>query len=156
MYLCTLNLLISSTVHAFLSVVCCAGPVPDSPEKSMGASPTASPVPGSPSLTDNKEGSKKNKDSSPVGSKKASIFSSIGHKLTKSKPKLVPGGTLSVPIVDVTTSGSVEDGFVLVAHSSKLESNSGKFRRLHVATRRAANLESKIILNFLSRLKCDP
>ena len=130
MYLSTLNFLISRTVHVFLSVVFCAGPVPDSPEKSLGASPTASPVPGSPSLTDNKEGSKKNKDSSPVGSKKASIFSSIGHKLTKSKPKPVsPGGTLSVPIVDVTTSSSVEDGFVLVAHSLKLESNSGKSQK---------------------------
>lgn len=119
-----------------------SSPVPDSPEKTLGSSPTASPVPGSPSLTDNKEGSKKNKDSSPVGSKKASIFSSIGHKLAKSKPKPVPGGTLSVPIVDVT-SGSVEDGFVLVAHSSKVESNSGssavakkpnKVSRLEVAT----------------------
>lgn len=131
-------------------MVCCAGPVPDSPEKTLGSSPTASPVPGSPSLTDNKEGSKKNKDSSPVGSKKASIFSSIGHKLAKSKPKPVPGGTLSVPIVDVT-SGSVEDGFVLVAHSSKVESNSGKSQKdLHVGTGRAGDVESKVIVNFVS------
>lgn len=130
-------------------MVCCAGPVPDSPEKSLGASPTSSPVLGSPSLTDYKEGSKKNKDSSPVGNKKASIFSSIGHKLTKSKPKSVPGGTaLSVPIVDVTTSASVEDGFVLVEHSSNVESSLGK---LHVGTGRAGNVESKIILNFVSR-----
>lgn len=116
--------------------------MPDSPEKTLGASPTASPVPGSPSLIDSKEGNKKNKDSSPVGSKKASIFSSIGHKLTKSKTKPVPGGTLSVPTVDVTTSASVEDGFVLVEHTSNVESNSGKPRK-HLGTRQAENEESK-------------
>jgi len=128
--------------------------VPDSPEKSLGASPTSSPVPGSPSLTDNKDGSKKNKDSSPVGSKKASIFSSIGHKLTKSKPKPVLGGTLSVPAVDVTTSASVEDGFVLVEHSSNVESNSGKPQKnFAVGTGWAGYAESKIILKFRWSLK---
>lgn len=100
--------------------------MPGSPEKTLGASPTASSVPGSPSLIDSTEGSKKNKDSSPVGSKKASIFSSIGHKLTKSKPKPVPGGSLSVPIIDATASANVEDGFVLVEQSSNVESNSGE------------------------------
>ena len=126
--------------------------MPESPEKTLGASPPASPVRGSPSLIDGKEGSKKNKDSSPVGSKKVSIFSSIGHKLTKSKPKAVPGGTLAVPAVDVTTSASVEDGFVLVEHSSNVEINSGKPRK-DLGTGRAGNEESKIILNFVSREK---
>lgn len=105
--------------------------MPDSPEKTLGASPTEShserSVPGSPTPLDNKEGSKRNTDSaSPVGSKKVSIFSSIGHKLTKSKPKPVPVGALVVPTVDVTTSASVEDGFVLVQHGSNAEGDAGK------------------------------
>lgn len=108
--------------------------MPDSTEKILNASPSESfserSVPGSPASPASKEGNKKNKDSSPVGSKKVSIFSSIGHKLAKSKPKpIVPDGTLAVPTVDVTTSASVEDDFVLVQHGPKVEENSGKPER---------------------------
>lgn len=113
--------------------------MPDSSEKPAGASPTQSPserpVPGSPSLSDDKELSKRNKESSPVGGKKTSIFSSIGNKFTKSKPKPVPSGTLTVPTVDITTSASVEDGFILVQHGSNVESNSGKPERDYINAR---------------------
>ena len=81
---------------------------------------------GSLSVSENKpkECSKKNKDLSPAGGKKTSIFSSFGHKLTKSKLKVIP--SVHVPSVDVSTSSSVEDGFVVVQQAPNDESIQGK------------------------------
>lgn len=109
---------------------CHAGPVSDSPEKTPGMSPRSlsnRSIPGSPSLPESKELVKESKDSSPVSTKKTSLFSSIGHKLTKSKPKAVPVGELAVPASDVTTVGSVEGGFIFVQHGN----DSGEFGRPH-------------------------
>lgn len=108
-------------------------PVTDSSEKTeLSASPNEAPselsAPGSPSVseTKSKESSKKSKDLSPAGGKKTSIFTSFGHKLTKTKPKAVTTGTFHVPTVDVTTGTSIEDGFVLVEHASNAENNQGE------------------------------
>lgn len=121
-----------------LAPVCFAVSLPDSPEKNefhVSASPndshSALSAPGSPPVSENKSkaSNKRNKDISPVdaGKKGTSIFSTLGHKLTKTKQKAVPTGTFHVPpVADVTTSGSVEDGFVLVHHKTDTEQNQGK------------------------------
>lgn len=121
-----LNLLILWIVYLFFFVVCCVGFVLDLFEKILGLFFIVFFVLGSLLFIDNKEGSKKNKDFFFVGSKKVFIFSLIGYKLVKLKFKFVFGGMLFVFIVDVI-SGSVEDGFVLVVYSLKVESNLGKF-----------------------------
>ena len=120
-----------------LAPVCFAVSLPDSPEKnefhgcaSPNDSHSALSAPGSPSVSENKSktSNKRNKEISPVDGKKVtSIFSTLGHKLTKTKQKAVPTGTFHVPpVVDVTISGSVEDGFVLVHHKTDAEQNQGK------------------------------
>lgn len=117
-------------------------PVSDSPEKTPGMSPRSlsnRSIPGSSSLPESKELVKESKDSSPFSTKKTSLFSSIGHKLTKSKPKAVPVGELAVPASDVTTVGSVEGGFIFVQHgndsgSSTVERRSNKSCTLEVTT----------------------
>lgn len=83
---------------------------------------------GSPSLSENKakESGKRSKDPSPVIGKKSSILSSLGHKLTKSKPKDVPSGSLHIPPADLSASNSIEDGFVVVKHASNVDGNQGK------------------------------
>lgn len=108
--------------------------VPIGSEKTaLSASPNESHSPwselSSPSVSINKSKTfgKKNKDLvSPADGKKTSIFSSLGHKLTKTKPKAVPTGTCHVPVVDVSTSGSVVDGVVLVNSLSQSEHNQGE------------------------------
>ena len=119
-----------------LAPVCFAVSLPDSPERNefhVSGSPNDSHValsaPGDPSVSENKsKTSNKRKDISPVDGKKGtSIFSTLGHKLSKAKPKALPTGTFHVPpVVDVAKSGSVEDGFVLVHHKTDAEQNQGK------------------------------
>lgn len=103
--------------------------VADSSEQTQLSAPAifslvSASAPSSPSTSQSKSrrSNKGNKDVSPATEgKKTSIFSSLGNKLTKTKPKAFSSGAVNVPSEAASESHSVEDGLVSVQPASRAE-----------------------------------
>ena len=107
--------------------------VADSSEQTQLSAPAifslvSASAPSSPSTSQSKSrrSNKGNKDVSPATEgKKTSIFSSLGNKLTKTKPKAFASGAVNVPSEAASESQSVEDGLVSVQPASRAEHDQG-------------------------------